>query len=151
MADDKKETKAEETKKEDKKESSVELKGDAKKIAEMLEKMTVLELSELVKGLEDKFGVSASAPVMAMAGAPAAGAAEEEEEEKSSYDVILAEAGSNKIAVIKAVKSATGVGLKDAKELVESAPKPVKEGAPKEEAEKLKAELEEAGAKVELK
>jgi large subunit ribosomal protein L7/L12 len=150
MADDKKETKAEETKKEDKKESSVELKGDAKKIAEMLEKMTVLELSELVKGLEDKFGVSASAPVMAMAGAPAP-AADEEEEEKSSYDVILAEAGSNKIAVIKAVKSATGVGLKDAKELVESAPKPIKEAAPKEEAEKLKAELEEAGAKVELK
>lgn len=132
------------------KESSVELKGDAKTIAEMLEKMTVLELSELVKGLEDKFGVSAAAPVAAVAAAPAAGAAEEAEE-KTSFDVVLAEVGGNKIAVIKAVKGATGLGLKEAKELVESAPKAVKEGISKEDAEKLQKELEEAGAKVELK
>lgn len=136
---------AEETK------SNVELKGDAKKIAEMLEKMTVLELSELVKGLEEKFGVSASAP-MAMA-MPVAGGSEAAApaEEKTSFDVILAEAGANKIAVIKVVKAATGLGLKEAKDLVEAAPKPVKEGASKDEAEALKKELEEAGAKVELK
>jgi len=134
----------------DKKKSSVEPKGDSKKIADMLEKMTVLELSELVKALEDKFGVSASAPVAAVAAAPAAGGAEEAEE-KTSFDVILAEAGGNKIAVIKAVKAASGLGLKEAKDLVESAPKPIKEGASKEEAEALKKELEEAGAKVELK
>ncbi|KXK26676.1 MAG: 50S ribosomal protein L7/L12 [candidate division WS6 bacterium OLB20] len=129
---------------------SIELKGDAKKIAEMLEKMTVLEVSELVKALEEKFGVSAAAPAAVMAvAAPAAGG--EAAEEKDSFDVELAEAGGNKIAVIKVVKNATGLGLKEAKELVESAPKMVKEGLKKEEAEALKAELEEAGAKVALK
>jgi len=142
MADEKK-TEATEAKK------SVALKGDSAKIAEMLEKMTVLELSELVKALEDKFGVSASAPV-AVAAAPAQ-AAGSEEVEKSAFDVILTEAGSNKIAVIKAVKAASGLGLKEAKDLVEGAPKTVKEAMPKEDAEKLKAELEAAGAKVELK
>ena len=130
-------------------EKTTELKGDALKIAEMLEKMTVLEVSELVKALEEKFGVSAAAPV-AVAAAPAGGEAAAEEE-KSSFDVILAEAGGNKIAVIKVVKAATGLGLKEAKDLVEGAPKPVKEGIAKEYAEALKKELEEAGAKVELK
>jgi large subunit ribosomal protein L7/L12 len=130
-------------------ENSVELKGDAKKIADMLEKMTVLELSELVKGLEDKFGVSASAPVAAVAAAPADGGGEEEE--KSAYDVVLTEVGGNKIAVIKVVKAATGVGLKEAKDITESAPKAIKEGVSKEDAESLKEELEEAGATVELK
>lgn len=129
--------------------SSVELKGDAKKIADMLEKMTVLELSELVKALEDKFGVTAAAPV-AVAAAPAGGAAEEVEE-KTSFDVVLTEVGANKIAVIKAVKGATNLGLKEAKELVESAPKAIKEDISKEDAENLKKELEEAGAKAELK
>jgi large subunit ribosomal protein L7/L12 len=133
----------------DEKKDTVELTGDSKKIAEMLEKMTVLELSQLVKGLEDKFGVSAAAPVAAVAAAPVAEAGDQEE--KSIFDVILTEAGGNKIGVIKAVKAASGLGLKEAKELVESAPKPVKEGVGKDEAEELKKALEEAGAKVELK
>jgi large subunit ribosomal protein L7/L12 len=124
------------------------LSDNAKKVLEMVEKMTALELADLVKVMEDKFGVSAAAPV-AVAAAPAAPAADEEE--KTSFDVILSEAGSNKIAAIKAVKEITGLGLKDAKDLVESAPKPVKEGVSKEEAEELKKKLEEAGAKVELK
>lgn len=127
----------------------VELKGDALKIAEMLEKMTVLEVSELVKALEDKFGVSAAAPVAAVAAAPVAAA--EAAEEKTSFDVELTEAGANKIAVIKVVKNATGLGLKEAKDLVDGAPKMIKEEMKKEDAEKLKAELEEAGAKVTLK
>ncbi len=126
-----------------------ELSGDAKKIAEMLEKMTVLEVSELVKALEEKFGVSAAAPAMMMA-APAAGGAAEVEE-KDSFDVELTESGGNKIAVIKIVKNATGLGLKEAKEMVDGAPKVVKQGAKKDEAEALKKELEEAGAKVTLK
>ena len=150
------EVKAEETKAEAKAEAKeekadkVELKGDQKKIAEMIEKMSVLELSELVKALEDKFGVSAAAPAMAVAAAPAGDAAPAAEE-KTMFDVVLAEAGSNLIAVIKVVKNATGLGLKEAKDLVEGAPKPIKEKASKEEAEALKKELEEAGAKVELK
>lgn len=132
-------------------EKNVELKGDSKKIAEMLEKMTVLELSELVKALEDKFGVSAAAP-MAMAAAPTGGAdGDDAAEEKTSFDVILTEIGDNKIAVIKAVKAATGLGLKEAKDLVEGAPKAIKEGIATEDAETLKKELEEAGAKAELK
>jgi large subunit ribosomal protein L7/L12 len=139
---------AEEAKKEETS-TEVELTGDTKKIAEMLEKMTVLELSDLVKALEDKFGVSAQAPVAAMM-APQA-QAQEAVEEKSTFDVVLAEAGSNKIQVIKAVKAISGLGLKEAKEFVESAPKAVKEGVGKEEAEDLKKQLEEAGAKVELK
>lgn len=126
----------------------VELKGDALKIAEMLEKMTVLEVSELVKALEVKFGVSAAAPVAAVAAAPVAA---EAVEEKTSFDVELTEAGANKIAVIKVVKNVTGLGLKEAKDLVDGAPKMVKEEMKKEDAEKLKAELEEAGAKVTLK
>ncbi|MCA9383773.1 50S ribosomal protein L7/L12 [Candidatus Dojkabacteria bacterium] len=131
--------------------NAVELTGDAKKIADMLEKMTVLEVSELVKALEEKFGVSAAAPAAVMA-APAAGGAEGgAAEEKTSFDVELTEVGGNKIAVIKVVKNAAGVGLKEAKDIVEAAPKVLKEGISKEDAEKLQAELEEAGAKVTLK
>jgi len=116
-----------------------------------IETMTVLELSELVSALEEKFGVSAAAPVAVAAAAPAAGGDEAAAEEKSEFDVILAETGAQKIKVIKAVREITGLGLKDAKELVDSAPKPVKEGAAKEEAEEIKAKLEEQGATVELK
>ena len=115
-------------------------------ILEAIENMKVLELNELVKAAEEKFGVSASAPVM-MAGAAAAAAAEE----KTEFDVILAEAGSSKVGVIKVVREITGLGLKEAKDLVDGAPKPVKEGATKEEADQIKEKLEAAGAKVEVK
>ena len=116
-----------------------------------LEEMTVLELSELVKACEEKFGVSASAPVVA-AGAVAGGsAAAEEAEEKSSFTVVIANAGSNKIAVIKEIRAITELGLKEAKELVDSAPKPVKENVTKEESEEIKKKLEAAGATVEIK
>lgn len=115
--------------------------------------MTVLELSELVKALEDRFGVSAAAPVAMMAAAPAAGGAgaAAEEEEKTEFDVILKSIGANKINVIKVVREITSLGLKEAKDLVDSAPKPVKEGVSKEEAEEIKKKLEEAGAEVEVK
>ena len=117
-------------------------------IMEAIEKMTVLELSELVKALEEKFGVSAAAPV-AVAAAPAAGAAAAEE--KTEFDVILASAGASKINVIKVVREATGLGLKEAKELVDGAPKAIKEKVAKADADALKAKLEEAGATVEVK
>ena len=117
-------------------------------IMQAIEEMTVLELSELVKAMEEKFGVSAAAPV-AVAAAPAAGAAAAEE--KTEFDVILASAGDKKINVIKVVREVTGLGLKEAKALVDGAPAPVKEGASKADAEALKAKLEEAGATVELK
>ena len=117
-------------------------------IMQAIEEMTVLELSELVKAMEEKFVVSAAAPV-AVAAAPAAGAAAAEE--KTEFDVILASAGDKKINVIKVVREVTGLGLKEAKALVDGAPAPVKEGASKEDAEALKAKLEEAGATVELK
>ncbi|MEW6327288.1 MAG: 50S ribosomal protein L7/L12 [Thermodesulfobacteriota bacterium] len=114
--------------------------------------MTVLELSELVKELEDKFGVTAAAPVaVAAAAAPAGGAAAAVVEEKTEFDVILASAGDKKIQVIKEVRAITSLGLKEAKDLVEGAPKPVKEGVSKEEAEKIKKQLEEAGGTVEIK
>lgn len=116
-------------------------------IMEAIESMTVLELSELVKAMEEKFGVSAAAPV-AVAAAPAAGAAAEE---KTEFDVILTAAGDKKIGVIKVVREVTGLGLKDAKALVDGAPKAVKEAVAKADAEALKAKLEEAGATVELK
>lgn len=117
-----------------------------------IESMTVLELSELVKALEDKFGVSASAPAMAMPMMmPGAGAAVAAEEEKTEFDVVLKGPGSNKIATIKVVRELTGLGLKEAKELVDNAPKPVKEAVSKEEADEIKAKLEEAGAEVEVK
>ena len=117
-----------------------------------IEGMTVLELSELLKAFEEKFDVTAAAPV-AMAAAPAAGGGDGGggEEEKDAYDVVLIAEGAKKIAVIKEVRGLTGLGLKDAKELVESVPKPVLEGASKDDAEKAKAALEEAGAQVELK
>ena len=121
-------------------------------LIEAIKGMTVLELSELVKALEEEFGVSAAAP-MAVAAAPAAGGAPEAaaEEEKTSFDVILSGAGDKKIQVIKVVRSLTGLGLKEAKALVDEAPKPVKEGVNKDEAEDAKKQLEEAGATVELK
>jgi large subunit ribosomal protein L7/L12 len=117
-----------------------------------IENMTVLELSELVKALEEKFGVSAAAPI-AMAAAPAAGGGEQAaaEEEKTSFDVILTGAGDKKIQVIKVVRSLTGLGLKEAKAVVDEAPKAVKEGVNKDEAEDAKKQLEEAGASVEVK
>ncbi len=123
-------------------------------VIEFIANMSVLELSEFIKELEEKFGVSAAAPVAAVAAvAPQAGAAGEAApaEEKTEFDVILVEMGSNKINVIKAVREITGLGLKEAKELVESAPKPVKTGVSKEEAEEIKKKLESAGAKVEIK
>ena len=121
-------------------------------VIEFIANMSVLDLSELVKEMEEKFGVSAAAPVAMMAGAPGAGAgAAEAAEEKTEFDVILAAHGDKKIQVIKEVRAITGLGLKDAKELVDGAPKPVKEGVVKEEAEKIKAQLEEAGAQVEIK
>ncbi|MBI2990136.1 MAG: 50S ribosomal protein L7/L12 [Candidatus Magasanikbacteria bacterium] len=116
-----------------------------------VEKMSVLDLAELVSILEDKFGVSASAPAMMMAGVAAGGAAAPAAEEKTEFNVELTEAGANKIAVIKAVKAATGLGLADAKALVDGAPKMIKEALKKEEAEALKKIIEEAGGKVALK
>jgi large subunit ribosomal protein L7/L12 len=119
-------------------------------ILQAIENMTVLELSELVKEMEERFGVSAAAPV-AVAAVPAGGAAEAAVEEKTEFDVILASAGDKKINVIKVVRELTGLGLKEAKDLVDSAPKPVKEGISKAEAEEIKSKLEEAGATVEVK
>jgi len=113
--------------------------------------MSVLDLSELIKEMEEKFGVSAAAPVAMMAAGPGAGGGAEEAEEQTEFDVILTAFGDKKIQVIKEVRAITGLGLKDAKELVDGAPKPVKEGVAKEEAEKIKAQLEEAGAQVEVK
>ena len=119
-------------------------------ILDAIASMTVLEVSELIKLMEEKFGVSAAAAAVAVA-APAAGAAAAAAEEKTEFDVVLAEIGSNKIAVIKAVRELTGLGLKEAKDMVEGAPKAVKEGLPKADAEEAKKKLEAAGAKVELK
>ncbi|PUE89851.1 50S ribosomal protein L7/L12 [Xanthomonas hortorum] len=112
--------------------------------------MTVLELSELIKEMEEKFGVSAAAAAVAVA-APAAGGAAAAAEEQTEFTVVLTDAGANKVSVIKAVRELTGLGLKEAKDLVDGAPKPVKEGIAKDEAEKIKKQLEEAGATVELK
>ena len=124
--------------------------ADLAKIVDDLSTLTVLEAAELSKMLEEKWGVSAAAPVAMAAAGPAAAAAEEVEE-KTEFDVILAAVGDKKINVIKEVRAITGLGLKEAKDLVEGAPKPVKEGVSKAEAEELKKKLEEAGAKVELK
>jgi len=120
-------------------------------VIEFISNMSVLELSELVKEMEEKFGVSAAAPVAMMAAGAGDGAAGGEAEEKSEFDVVLIGHGDKKIQVIKEVRAITGLGLKDAKELVDGAPKPVKEAIPKEEAEKIKGQLEEAGAQVEIK
>ena len=124
--------------------------ADLAKIVEDLSALTVLEAAELSKMLEEKWGVSAAAPV-AVAAAGGAAAPAEAAEEKTEFDVVLADAGAQKINVIKEVRGITGLGLKEAKDLVEGAPKPVKEGVSKDEAEKIKAQLEAAGAKVELK
>lgn len=124
--------------------------ADLAKIVEDLSALTVLEAAELSKLLEEKWGVSAAAPVaVAAAGGAAGGAAAAEE--KTEFDVVLVDGGASKINVIKEVRAITGLGLKEAKDLVEAAPKPIKEAAPKDEAEKIKAQLEAAGAKVELK
>jgi len=127
--------------------------ADLEKLADDLSSLTVMEAAELSKMLEEKWGVSAAAPVAVAAAAPgaAAGGGAEAAEEKDDFDVILASVGDKKINVIKEVRAITGLGLKEAKDLVESAPKAVKEGAKKEEAEEIKKKLEEAGATVELK
>jgi large subunit ribosomal protein L7/L12 len=122
------------------------LSANGEKVLEIVEKMSVLELADLVKVMEDKFGVSAAAPV-AMAAAPAEVASEEE---KTSFDIVLKEAGANKIGVIKVVRGLTELGLKEAKDLVDSAPQTIKEGVSKDEAEDIKKQFEEAGATVEL-
>jgi len=124
--------------------------ADLNKIVDDLSSLTVLEAAELSKMLEEKWGVSAAAPV-AVAAAPAAGGGEAAAEEKTEFDIELSESGSNKIAVIKEVRTITSLGLKEAKDLVESAPKPLKQGVKKEEAEEMKKALEAAGAKVTLK
>ena len=124
--------------------------ADLNKIVDDLSSLTVLEAAELSKLLEEKWGVSAAAPV-AVAAAPGAASGEAAAEEKTDFDVVLAEAGSNKIAVIKEVRTITALGLKEAKDLVEGAPKPLKQGVAKAEAEEMKKTLEAAGAKVELK
>lgn len=128
---------------------SVEVPAKFEKLVAEIEAMSVLDLAELVKILEDKFGVSAAAPAMMMAGGPAAAA--EAAPEKDSFDIEITESGANKIAVIKVVRELTEMGLKEAKDLVDAAPKMIKEGIKKEEAEQIKAKLEEAGAKVTLK
>jgi len=121
-------------------------------VFEQLGSMTVLELVELKKKIEDEWGITAAAPVaVAAAGAPAAGDGAGAAEEKTSFDVVLTEAGGQKIQVIKVVRALTGLGLKEAKDLVDSAPKPVKEGVNQEEADSIKSQLEEAGASVEVK
>jgi large subunit ribosomal protein L7/L12 len=125
--------------------------ADIEKIAEDLSNLTVLEAAELAKLLEDKWGVSADAAPVAVAAATGGDAGGAAAEEKSEFDVVLAAAGASKINVIKEVRTITGLGLKEAKDLVEGAPKPVKEGVAKAEAEEIKAKLEEAGATVELK
>ena len=130
---------------------NVEVPAKFKDLVSTIEKLSVLDLAELVKVLEEKFGVSAAAPMMAMAAAPAAGAAAPAEEEQSSFNVELTEAGANKIGVIKVLRELTQMGLKDAKDLVDAAPKMVKEGVSKEDAAIWKKKIEEAGGKVTLK
>lgn len=130
--------------------ANVEVSQDMEQFISYVEKLSVLELSKLVKALEERLGVSAAAPVAVAAAAPAAAAAAAEEE-KTEFDVILADAGANKVAVIKEVRAITGLGLKDAKDLVEAAPKAVKEAISKDDAKKIKEQLEAAGAKVEVK
>ncbi len=120
-------------------------------VIEFISSMSVLELSELIKELEEKFGVSAAAPAVAVAAAPAAGAAAPAAEEKTEFDVVLKEAGANKIAVIKVVRALTSLGLKEAKDKVDNLPSTLKEGVSKDDAEAAKKQLEEAGAVVEVK
>ena len=129
--------------------TTVELEPELQTIADTLDGLTLLQASQLVKHLEDKWGVSAAAPV-AVAAAPAGGGGGEAAEEKTSFDVILESAGDKKIQVIKEVRAITGLGLKEAKELVDGAPKPVKEGCSKEEAEEIQGKIEAAGGKVKV-
>ncbi|MDD4910254.1 MAG: 50S ribosomal protein L7/L12 [Candidatus Omnitrophica bacterium] len=132
--------------------TEVKVEGKIGDLIKSIETMSVLELSEFVKALEEKFGVSAAMPMMAAGAAPQAGAAgAEAAEEKTSFTVVITSAGANKIAVIKEVRAVTSLGLKEAKDLVDSAPKPVKDGVPKQEAEEIKKKLTAAGATVELK
>lgn len=130
--------------------TTVELEPELQTIADQLDGLTLLQASKLVKALEDKWGVSAAAPAGGMMMAPAAGGGGDEAEEKTSFDVVLKEAGGQKIQVIKEVRAITGLGLKEAKEIVDNAPKAVKEGVDKAEAEEMKKSLEAAGATVEL-
>ena len=123
--------------------ANVEVSAEMEQFISYVEKLSVLELSKLVKALEDRLGVSAAAPAAAAAAAPA--------EEQTEFTVVLAEVGANKVSVIKEVRAITGLGLKDAKDLVEAAPKPIKEGVSKDDAKKFKEQLEAAGAKVEVK
>ncbi|MEA3305242.1 MAG: 50S ribosomal protein L7/L12 [Candidatus Omnitrophota bacterium] len=146
------EEKKQEEVKEESKKPDVQLSDKLKDIMGSIEKMTVLELSNFVKALEDKFGVTAAQPVVAAAGAAGAAASGAAPvEEKTSFTVLLASVGPNKIQVIKEIRAVTTLGLKEAKDLVEAAPKTVKEGIPKEEADELKKKLESVGAKVEIK
>ncbi len=127
----------------------IELTAEMEQFVSYIEGLTVLDLSKLVKALEERLGVSAAAPVAVAAAAPAAAAAPVEE--KTEFDVVLVDGGAQKIPVIKEVRALTGLGLKEAKDLVDGAPKPIKTGVPKEEADQIKAKLEAAGAKVEVK
>lgn len=145
------EAKEPQAKKEEPKKEPVKVSKKLEGIITEVETMTVLELADLVKALEDKFGVSAQAPIAAFAGGPGGAAGGAQEEEKTSFTIVLTAAGAKKINVIKEIRAVTTLGLKEAKDLVEAAPKTVKEGVPKEEAEKIKKQLEAAGAKVELK
>ncbi|MEI8351417.1 MAG: 50S ribosomal protein L7/L12 [bacterium] len=129
----------------------IKLEGKLEEIVKAVESMTVLELSQLVKGLEQRLGVSASAPMAMMAAVPAGGVPAEAAAEKTEFNVVLTGAGSNKIGVIKEIRSITGLGLKESKDLVEGAPKTVKESVSKDEAAKIKEVLEKAGATVEVK
>jgi large subunit ribosomal protein L7/L12 len=132
--------------------AKVEVSEEMEQFISYIENMKVMELSKLVEALEDRLGVSAAAPAMAMAVAPGGGGGgEEAAEEKTEFDVVLTSFGEKKIAVIKAVRGILGLGLKEAKDMVEGAPAPIKEGVPKDEAEKIKAEIEEAGGAVEIK
>ena len=131
-------------------EAAPKLEGKMAEFVDWIESISVLELSQLVKALETRLGVSAAAPV-AVAAAPAAGAAEAKAEEKTEFTVVLAAAGANKIQVIKELRTLTSLGLKEAKDLVDGAPKTVKDGVSKKDAEEIKAKLEAAGAKVEIK
>lgn len=136
-----------------KKKEDIEMAVTKEEVFEYIDNMTILEMSKFIKEFEDRYGVTAAAPVAmaAMPGAPAAGTAAPEAEEKTSFDVILSAAGEKKIQVIKVVRELTALGLKEAKDLVDGAPKPVKTGVSKEEADSIKAKLEEQGATVEIK
>lgn len=129
----------------------IKLEGKMEEIVKAIESMSVLELSQLVKGLEQRLGVTAAAPMAMMAAAPAAGGAAAPAAEKTEFTVVLASAGGNKIGVIKEIRGITGLGLKESKDLVEGAPKTVKDGVSKDEAAKIKEVLEKAGATVEIK